>query len=107
VGKENGKHHYPNDSQKYEYTRAFETSYQQAYTELGSKVAGPRPEQTVSGENEDVDEAINKQLKLAPGDDYEFTLAFKFNLATKRGSQFGNALATSLKLKGNTTRATS
>lgn len=40
VGKEYGKHHYPNDSQKYEYTRAFETSYEQAYTELGSKVAG-------------------------------------------------------------------
>ncbi len=60
-------------------------AYEKAYTELGSKIAGSRPDQTLSGENEDVDEAIKRQLKIAPEDDYEFTLALKFNLATNKG----------------------
>jgi hypothetical protein len=48
------KHHYPEGTREYEYRRAFEAAYQKAYTDLGSKVAGPRPEQTTSGENEEV-----------------------------------------------------
>ena len=85
VENEYGKHHYPNDSRKYEYACAFMTSYEQAYTELGSKVAGPRPEQTASGENQDVNNAIQKQLRLTPEDSYVFKYAFKFNLATEKG----------------------
>ena len=85
VEKAYAKHQYPNDSQKFDYTQAFERAHQRAYTELGSKVAGPRPEQTTSGENEDVNEAIKRQLKITPQDDYEFTVGLKFNLATKQG----------------------
>jgi hypothetical protein len=79
------KHKYPETTLKWDYTHALENAYQKAYTELGSKVAGPRPDQTVSGDNEDVDTAIQKQLKLTPEDDYEFTLAGRFNLATVKG----------------------
>jgi hypothetical protein len=50
VDKAYAKHQYPNDSQKMDYRQAFELAYQRAYTDLGSKVAGPRPEQTTSGE---------------------------------------------------------
>jgi hypothetical protein len=85
VSREYGKHNYPNDSEKHEYMRVFEASYEQAYTEFGSKVAGPRPEQTASGENQDVNNAIQKQLRLTPKDHYEFISAFKFNLATEKG----------------------
>jgi hypothetical protein len=85
VGKAYAKHQYPGDSRKFEYTRAFEQAYQKSYTDLGSKVAGPRPEQTTSGENEDVNEAIKRQLKITPEDDYEFMLALRFNLATNKG----------------------
>jgi hypothetical protein len=98
--KEYEKHHYPNDSHKHEYTHALETSYQQACTELGSKVAGPRPEQTATGENKDADEAIKKQLKLTPEDGYEFTLAFKFNLWTKKGKPVWRCPSYQFKAKG-------
>jgi hypothetical protein len=85
VKKAYAKHQYRDDARKYEYEQAFKDAYQKAYTDLGSKVAGPRPEQTTSGENEKVDEAIKKQLKLTPEDDYEFTMALDFNLATRKG----------------------
>jgi len=84
VNKQFAKHSYDAD-QKYLYEQAFKAAYEKTYTELGSKVAGPRPEQTTSGENEVVDSAIKKQLNLGAEDDYEFTLALKFNLATKKG----------------------
>ncbi len=67
------------------YEEAFKAAYEEAYTELGGKVAGPRPEQTAWGGNDDVDEAIKKQLKLTPEDDYEFSYAGPFMLATQKG----------------------
>lgn len=73
------------DAQKYDYQRVFESAYQAAYTELGSKVVGPHPEQATSDENEDVDEATKRQLNLTSEDDYEFTLALKFDLTTNKG----------------------
>ncbi len=85
IHKAYAKHQCPDEKQKYDYERAFKAAYQKAYTDLGSKVAGPRPEQTTSGENDEVNEAIKKQLKLTPEDDYEFSHAGDFDLATQKG----------------------
>jgi hypothetical protein len=68
-----------------QYEEAFKPAYEEAYAELGSKVAGPRPEQSAWGGNDDVDEVIKKQLKLTPEDDYEFSYASPFMLATQKG----------------------
>src|SRR6266481_7203670 len=84
IHKAYAKHQCPDEKQKYDYERAFKAAYQKAYTDLGSKVAGPRPEQTTSGENDEVNEAIKKQLKLTPEDDYEFSHAGDFDLATQK-----------------------
>ena len=101
VEKAYAKRQYPaDDLQKFNYQRAFERSYQTNYTEMGSKVAGPRPEQTTSGENEDVNEAIKRQLQITPEDDYEFTLALKFNLATKQGKPVWKCDSYQFKAKG-------
>jgi len=102
VDKEYAKHQYPNDSKKMDYRQAFELAYQRAYTDLGSKVAGPRPEQTTSGENEDVNEAIKRQLKITPQDDYEFASALKFNLATKQGKPVWKCASYHFKAGGKT-----
>jgi hypothetical protein len=40
------KHKYSDNSSEYEYGEVFKDAYQKAYTELGSTLAGPRPEQT-------------------------------------------------------------
>jgi hypothetical protein len=85
VQKAYAKRGYSDPSLKDEYEEAFKVAYGQAYTELGSKVAGPRPEQTTMGGNEDVDAAIQKQLKITPEDDYEFSFAGPFDLATQKG----------------------
>ncbi len=85
VKKAYAKRGYSNLSREDEYEEAFKAAYAKAYTELGSKVAGPRPEQTSWGGNEDVDEAIKKQLKLTPEDDYEFSFAGLFDLGTQKG----------------------
>jgi len=100
VEKAYAAHRYRDDAQKYDFQRVFKSAYQAAYTELGSKVAGPRPEQTTSGENEDVDAAIKKQLKILPEDDYEFTLALKFDLATNKGRPVWKCKSYQFKAKG-------
>jgi hypothetical protein len=100
VQKAYAKHHYPNDAHEYDYQQAFESAYQKAYTELGSRVAGLRPEQTTSGENEQVDEAIKEQLTLTPEDDYEFSHALAFNLGTKRGNPVWKCNSYSFKAAG-------
>jgi hypothetical protein len=85
VEKAYAKRGYSDRSREDEYEEGFKAAYEKAYIELGSKVAGPRPEQTAWGGSEDVDEAIKKQLKLTPEDDYEFSYAGPFQLATQKG----------------------
>ena len=100
VQKAYATHHYPNDAHKYAYQQAFEPAFQKAYAELGSRVAGLRPEQTTSGENEQVDEAIKEQLKLNPEDDYEFSHALAFNLGTNQGNPVWKCNSYSFKAGG-------
>jgi hypothetical protein len=83
-----------------QYEEAFKYAYEHAYTELGSKEAGPRPEQSMWGGNEQVDEAIQKQLKLAPEDDYEFSYAGPFQLATQKGKPVWKSGYYAFKAKG-------
>jgi hypothetical protein len=60
VKKAYAKHDYSGSANEYKYNSAFKEAYQKEYTDLGGKVAGPRPEQLTSGENEEVNEAIKK-----------------------------------------------
>jgi hypothetical protein len=46
------------------------------------------------------DEAIKKQLGLAPEDNYQFTLAFKFILAAKSGKPVWKCPSYQFKAKG-------
>jgi hypothetical protein len=85
VKKAYAKRGYSDKSQLDEYEEAFKDAYDHAYEDLGTKVAGPRPEQSVLGGSDEVDEAIKKQLKLTPEDDYEFSHAGPFQLATLKG----------------------